>query len=157
MRRPRNVGAMSDTKSGFSADERAAMKQRAAELKAVKGVKGAAKRAQEFEACIAAIDALEGADRTIAERLHIIVSEEAPQLDPKTWYGFPTYAEDGRNVVLYQPASKFGTRYGSIGFEENARLDDGPMWAVAFAVTGVTDDVERRLRELVRRATRPAG
>lgn len=85
------------------------------------------------------------------------MSEEAPQLDPKTWYGFPTYAEDGRNVVFYQPASKFGTRYGSIGFEENARLDDGPMWAVAFAVTGVTDDVERRLRELVRRATRPAG
>ena len=152
MRRPRNVGAMSDTKSGFSADERAAMKQRAAELKAVKGVKGAAKRAQEFEACIAAIDALEGADRTIAERLHIIVSEEAPQLDPKTWYGFPTYAEDGRNVVFYQPATKFGTRYGTLGFNDAAKLDDGDMWASAFAIQKWTPKVEKQVTELIRRA-----
>lgn len=145
---------MSDTKSGFSDEERAAMKQRAAELKALKGVKGSAKKAREYEACLAAIDALEGTDRAIAERLHIIVSEEAPDLDAKTWYGFPTYAKDGKNIVFYQPATKFGTRYGSIGFEENAALDDGDMWPVAFAVTDMTDEVEQRLRELVRRAAK---
>ncbi|MFT3876094.1 MAG: hypothetical protein QM708_06705 [Propioniciclava sp.] len=144
---------MSEASSGFSADERAAMKQRVEELKAMKGVKGAAKKAKEFEACLAAIEALEGADRAIAERLHMIVMEEAPHLDAKTWYGFPTYAHDGKNIVFYQPATKFGTRYGSIGFEENAALDDGEMWPVAFAVTAMTDTVEQRLRDLVRRAS----
>lgn len=142
---------MSDT-NGFSAQERAAMKQRAEELKAMKGVKGAAKKAREFDACIAAIEALEGRDGEIARRLHAIVVEEAPHLDPKTWYGFPTYAKDGKNIVFYQPAAKFETRYGSIGFEENATLDDGAMWPVAFAVTAMTNSVEQRLRELVRRA-----
>ncbi|MEZ5087295.1 MAG: hypothetical protein R2722_13950 [Tessaracoccus sp.] len=143
---------MTDTKSGFSAEERAAMKQRAEELKAMKGVKGAAKKAKEFDACLEAIESLEGPDRAIAERLHVVVSEEAPHLDPKTWYGFPTYAKDGKNIVFYQPATKFGTRYGSIGFEENAALDDGEMWPVAFAVTEMTQAVEQRLRDLVRRA-----
>lgn len=146
---------MSDTSNdsgGFSAEERAAMRQRAEELRALKGVKGAAKKAKEYEACLEVIDSLEGTDRAVAERLHVIVTEEAPHLDPKTWYGFPTYAKDGKNIVFYQPASKFGTRYGSIGFEENAALDDGDMWPVAFAVTAMTDEVERRLRELVRRA-----
>ena len=143
---------MSETKSGFSAEERAAMKQRAEELKAMKGVKGTAKKVKEFEACIAAIEALEGTDRAVAQRLHVIVLEEAPHLDPKTWYGFPTYAKEGKNIVFYQPATKFGTRYGSIGFEENANLDDGAMWPVAFAVTEMTDGVEQRLRELVRQA-----
>lgn len=143
---------MSDTKSGFSDDERAAMQQRAAELKAMKGVKGSAKKAKELEACVAAIDALEGTDRAIAERLHIIVSEVAPHLDPKTWYGFPTYAKDGKNIVFFQPATKFDTRYGSIGFEESAALDDGEMWPVAFAVTEMTPAVEARLRDLIARA-----
>lgn len=143
---------MNATKSGFSAEERAAMKQRAEELRTMKGLKGAAKKAKEFEACIEVIDALEGADKAIAERLHIIVTEEAPNLDPKTWYGFPTYAKDGKNIVFYQPASKFDTRYGSVGFEEHASLDDGSMWPVAFAVTEMTEAVEKRLRELIRKA-----
>ncbi|MDN5558143.1 MAG: DUF1801 domain-containing protein [Ruaniaceae bacterium] len=141
---------MTDTKSGFSADERAAMKQRAEELKAMKGVKGAAKKAKAYEACLAAIDSLSGTDRAIAERLHIIVQEEAPHLDAKTWYGFPTYENDGKNIVFFQPASKFGTRYGSVAFEEHAGLDDGDMWPVAFAVTAMTAEVEQRIRELVR-------
>ena len=141
-----------DTKSGFSADERAAMQQRAAELEAMKGVKGAAKKAAEFEACIAAIDALAGVDRAVAECLHRIVTEEAPDLDPKTWYGFPTYARDGKNIAFYQPASKFGTRYGTVNFTEDAALDDGAMWPVSFAVVEVTDAVEARIRELVRSA-----
>jgi len=143
---------MTNTKTGFSDAERQAMQQRADELRAMKGVKGAAKKAKELDACLAAIAALEGTDRVIAERLHVIVSEEAPQLDPKTWYGFPTYAKDGKNIVFYQPSSKFDARYGTVGFEEHAALDDGDMWPVAYAVIEMTDAVERRLRELVRRA-----
>ena len=143
---------MSDTKTGFSNAERDAMKQRAAELKAMKGVKGSAKKAKELDACLAAIDGLEGTDRSIAERLHVIVSEEAPHLDAKTWYGFPTYAKDGKNIVFFQPASKFGTRYGSVSFDEHAALDDGEIWPVAYAVVTMTADVETKLRGLVRRA-----
>lgn len=143
---------MTEPKSGFSAEERAAMKQRADELREMKGVKGTAKKAKEYEACLAAIDALTGTDRAVAELLHAIVAEEAPHLEAKTWYGFPTYAKDGRNIVFYQPASKFKARYGSIGFEEHAALDDGAMWPVAFAVVEMTAEVENRLRELIRRA-----
>lgn len=137
---------------GFSDTERAAMQQRAAELRATRGVKGAQKKAQEFEACLTAIDALQGTDREVAERLHMIVSEEAPHLDAKTWYGFPTYAKDGKTIVFYQPGSKFGTRYGSVGFQEDAALDEGDIWPVAFAVTAMTPEVESRLRVLVKKA-----
>lgn len=143
---------MSSTKSGFTSAERDAMKQRAAELKEAKGVKGAAKRAKEYEACLAAIDGLAGADRQVAERLHVIVAEEAPDLAPKTWYGFPSYARDDKVVVFFQPASKFGTRYGTVGFNEEAALDDGQMWATAYAVLSVTDEVEQALRALVKKA-----
>lgn len=144
---------MTDSHSGFSDAERTAMQQRAAELRATKGVKGAAKRAKEYEACLAVIEELTGADRQIAERLHVIVAEEAPELDAKTWYGFPSYAKDDKVVVFYQPASKFNTRYGSIGFSEDAALDDGEMWAASFAILEMTEDAERRIRELVRKAT----
>lgn len=138
---------------GFSDAERAAMQQRKAELREqAKGGKGAAKKEREAQACLDAIDALAGTDRTIAERLHAIVTEEAPGLDPKTWYGFPSYARDGKVVVFYQPASKFSTRYGTVGFSEDARLDDGVFWPAAFAVLDVDDEVERQLRALVRRA-----
>ena len=138
---------------GFSDQERAAMAQRAAELKAAKGVKGAAKRAREYDACLAAIDALTGVDRSIAERLHIIVSEEAPDLNPKTWYGFPSYADgDDKVVVFYQPASKFETRYGSISFNEDAALDDGEVWATSFAVLEMTDAAEQHFRALVKKS-----
>lgn len=140
------------TGAGFSAEEKAAMKQRAEELKAMKGLKGAAKLEKENQACLDAIEALEGADRAIAERVHVIVMEEASHLTPKTYYGFPAYARDGKVVVFYQPASKFKTRYGTVSFDETAQLDDGPMWPVSFAVLEVTPDVERRIRELVRRA-----
>ncbi len=143
---------MSDTKTGFTSAERAAMKQRAEELKATKGVKGAAKRAKEYEACLAAIEGLAGADRQIAERLHVIVAEEAPELLPKTWYGFPSYARDDKVVVFYQPASKFDTRYGTVGFNQDAALDDGDLWATSFAVLSVTDEVEKTLRALVGKA-----
>lgn len=147
---------MSDTRqhtdhTGFSDAEKEAMKQRAAELRA-QGGRGAAKKEREAQACLDAIEELTGADQAIARRLHVIVTEEAPQLDHKTWYGFPSYARDGKVVVFYQPASKFDTRYGTIGFNEDAKLDDGPIWPTAFAVLEVTDEVDRQLRELVRRA-----
>ncbi len=140
---------MSETKSGFSDAERAAMKQRAEELKAMKGVKGSAKTAKEYQACLDAIESLDGTDRVIAERLHAIVSDVAPDLQAKTWYGFPTYHRGGENIVFYQPASKFGTRYGTVNFDEHANLDDGAMWPVSFAVAEMNDRVEQRLRELV--------
>lgn len=143
---------MSDTKTGFSEEERAAMQQRAEELRSTKGLKGAAKKAKELEACMKAIDALEGTDKEVAVALNSIVMEEAPDLDPKTFYGFPAYARDGKVVVFYQPASKFKTRYGTVSFDEPANLDDGPMWGVSFAVIEVTDEVRERIRELVRKA-----
>jgi len=141
---------------GFSDAERAAMQQRAAELRAQKGLKGSAKREKELAACLEAIEALSGLDRRIAERFHVVVTEEAPHLDPKTWYGFPSYARDGKVVTFVQPASKFDTRYTSVGFNEDALLDDGPMWATSFAVVEWTQEVEATLRERVRRAAGPA-
>lgn len=142
----------SQTKSGFSDTERAAMQQRAEELRSIKGVKGAAKKAKELEACLAAIAELPEGDRVIAERLHVMVSEEAPDLDPKTWYGFPTYAKDGKNILFYQPASKFDTRYGTVNFAEDAMIDDGEMWAVSFALLEMTEAAETKIRGLIRRA-----
>ena len=142
----------SEGEGGFSDAERAAMKQRADELRSQKGVKGSAKRERERQACIDAIAELPDADRQIAERFHIIVTEEAPHLDPKTWYGFPSYAADGKVVTFVQPSSKFDTRYTTVGFNEDAALDDGAMWATSFAVREVTAEVETRLRDLVRRA-----
>ena len=138
---------------GFSAAERAAMQQRKAELREqAKAFKGTAKKEREAQACVDAVEALAGTDRAVAERLHAIVTEEAPQLDPKTWYGFPSYARDGKVVVFYQPAAKFGTRYGTVGFSEDARLDDGVLWPTSYAVLAVDDEVDRQLRDLVRRA-----
>lgn len=140
---------MADTKSGFSADERAAMKQRAEELRATKGLKGAAKLAKELEACVEAIEALTGVDGDLARAVHRIVGDVAPHLNPKTFYGFPAYAVDGKVVLFVQPASKFDTRYPTLTFDEPAHLDDGPMWPVSFAVVEVTDAVEKRIRDLV--------
>ena len=138
--------------TGFSDEERAAMKQRAEELRATKGLKGAAKLARELEACVDAIDALEGTDKQIAVALNSIVMEEAPDLNPKTMYGFPSYARDGKIVVFFQPASKFGTRYGTISFDEAAHLDDGEMWATSFAVLEMTPAAEEKIRALVKKA-----
>lgn len=144
--------AADDAKSGFSDAERAAMQQRAEELRSTKGVKGAAKRAREHQACLDALEALEGSDRVIGERLHLIVAEEAPDLDAKTFYGFPAYARDGKVIVFFQPKSKFDTRYGTISFDESANLDSGAWWPTSFAVIEMTAEVEASVRELVRRA-----
>ena len=126
--------------------------KRAAELRASKGLKGSAKRAREAQACADAITALEGTDRQVAQLLDDLVTELAPDLDPKTMYGFPAYARDGKAVVFYQPASRWDARYGTVAFDESAKLDDGPFWPTSFAVLEVTDEVRQRLRELVAKA-----
>ena len=138
---------------GFSAAELQAMKQRAAELRAEgAGGTGTKKKEREAKECTATIESLEGLDREIAELLHKVVKEEAPHLDPKTWYGFPAYAREGKTVVFFQPASKYDSRYGSIGFNEEAFLDDGDFWATSFAVLAVSDKFEAKLRGLVGKA-----
>ena len=139
--------------AGFSAAERQAMEERAAELKQQSKGTGSAKKARELQACLDAIAGLSGTDKQIAERLHTIVTEEAPHLDPKTWYGFPSYARDGKVIVFFQPASKFDTRYGTVGFNEDAQIDDGVFWPTAYAVLEVTAEVENALRALVRTAS----
>ena len=136
--------------SGFSEDELAAMKQRAAELRAEK--KGGAKKADEAEACLEAITALPQPDRGLAEAIHRIVLEVAPGLDPKTWYGFPSYARDGKVVVFFKPASKFKSRYATLGFEEAAQLDDGAMWVTSYAVIEIGQAEEKLIRKLVKKA-----
>ena len=146
---------MSDEKTtgGFSDAELAAMKQRAAELRVEgAGGTGTAKKKREAKACEDALAALEGSDHAIGNRLHEIVREEAPHLDPKTWYGFPSYARDGKVVVFFTPRTTFDERYASLGFNTEALLDDGDFWPTAFAILAMTPEVEATVRGLVRRA-----
>lgn len=139
------------TSAGLSADERAAVKQRAQELRAQE--KAGRNRAAGEEAVRAAIEPLEGSDRDIAEGLYRVVGDVAPHLVPKTYYGMPGFADAaGAMVVFVQPAAKFGTRYATVGFDPAAHLDDGDLWPTSFAVLAWTPDVERRLTGLVRTA-----
>lgn len=135
--------------SGFSKAEQEAMKQRAEELRAERGGK---KKADWLESLLEAIEAMPENDRAIAVMVHQVVSEVAPELSPRTWYGFPAYERDGKVIVFYQPASEFDVRYGTLGFQEGAALDDGNMWATSYAINQVTDEVTERVRELVKRA-----
>jgi uncharacterized protein YdhG (YjbR/CyaY superfamily) len=145
----RTAGAQTD---GFTADERAAMKQRAAELRA-EGKKGA-KKADGLDAVLAAIAAMAPENRVLAERVHAVVTATAPQLSPKTWYGMPAYADDdGKVVVFFQDAGKFKYRYSTLGFQESAALDDGDMWPVSYALVAWSPAVEKRVVALVRQAT----
>jgi len=139
------------TSEGLSADERAAVKQRAKELREQE--KAGRSRAAGEKAVREAIEPLEGTDRDIAEGLYRVVGAVAPALVPKTYYGMPGFADgDGKIVVFVQPATKFGTRYATIGFEPAARLDDGDLWPTAFAVLAWTPAVEERITALVRAA-----
>ena len=127
------------------------MKQRAAELRA-EGKKGA-KRADALQAVLDSISAMTPDDRAIAERLHATVMDTAPGLSPKTWYGMPAYATDeGKVVVFFKDAGKFKGRYATLGFEEAANLDHGPMWPTSYALTQWTPDVEKKVVELVKTA-----
>lgn len=137
---------------GFSAEERAAMKERAAELRA-EGKKGA-KRADGMQAVLDRIAEMAPEDRALAERVHVTVTSTAPGLSPKTWYGMPAYAdEDGKVVVFFQDAGKFKYRYSTLGFQEAANLDDGDMWPASFALLRWSPAVEKKVVELVKAAT----
>jgi uncharacterized protein YdhG (YjbR/CyaY superfamily) len=134
---------------GFSAAEREAMKQRAAELRAERGGR---KKADDLQAVLDAIAAMPDGDRTIAERVHAIVSRVAPHLLARTWYGMPAYADGKEVVCFFQGAAKFDTRYATIGFNDCARLDADDMWPVSFAIVNWTDAVADRVEQLIRDA-----
>ena len=134
--------------SGFSAAERAAMKKRAAELRA-EGKKGA-KQADGLQAVLDSIAEMAPADRALAERVHVTITAAAPQLSPKTWYGMPAYANtDGKIVVFFQNAGKFNYRYSTLGFQDAANLDDGDVWPVTYALKTWSPTVEKKVAELV--------
>ncbi|MGS2619452.1 iron chaperone [Micromonospora sp. LZ34] len=136
---------------GFSAEERAAMKERAAELRA-EGKKGA-KKADGLQAVIDRIAQMAPEDRALAERVHVAVTATAPELSPKTWYGMPAYAnEDGKIVVFFQDAGKFNYRYSTLSFQDTANLDDGDMWPVSYALHKWSTAVEKKVIELVKAA-----
>ena len=134
---------------GFSRAEREAMKQRAEELRAERGGR---KKADDLQAALDAIAEMPDDDRAIAERVHAIVTRVAPELLPRTWYGMPAYAEGKDVVCFFQGAAKFDARYATLGFNDRARLDDGDMWSVSFAIVNWTGAVEARVEDLVRRA-----
>jgi uncharacterized protein YdhG (YjbR/CyaY superfamily) len=130
-------------KQTFSAEERAAMRARAKELKA----------AEEGEAAVlAALAKMTPQDRAIGERIHEIVKKNAPDLVPKTWYGMPAYARDGKVLVFFRDAAKFKERYAMLGFQDNANLDDAGMWPVAYALDKLTPAVEKQIAALVKKA-----
>jgi uncharacterized protein YdhG (YjbR/CyaY superfamily) len=136
---------------GFSAQERAAMKERAAELRA-EGKKGA-KKADGLQAVLDSIADMSPEDRALAERVHVTVTTHAPELSPKTWYGMPAYADEAGKVVLFfQNAGKFNYRYATLGFQDAANLDDGDVWPIAYALQQWTPAVEKKVVELVKAA-----
>jgi uncharacterized protein YdhG (YjbR/CyaY superfamily) len=136
--------------NGFTDDERAAMKERAKELKAEARAKK--DRAAGEKDVLAKIGEMQDPDRALAKRLHAIVKDSAPDLSPRTWYGMPAYASDGKVVCFFQSAQKFKTRYATVGFSEKANLDEGEMWPVAFALKKLTATDEARIAELVKKA-----
>ena len=139
--------AKSET-DGFSAHERAAMKERAAELRA-EGKKGG-KKADGLQAVLDAIAKMAPEDRALAERVHVTVTETAPDLSPKTWYGMPAYANaDGKVVLFFQDSGKFNYRYSTLGFQDTANLDDGDLWPVTYALRKWNAAVEKQVVELV--------
>ena len=131
---------------GFTGEERAAMRERARELKAAAG-----KEAGESDV-LAKIAEMPEADRAMAERLHAMIKASAPALSPRTWYGMPAYAKDGKVVCFFQSAQKFKTRYATFGFSDKANLDEGAMWPTSFALKELTADVEARIGALVKKA-----
>jgi uncharacterized protein YdhG (YjbR/CyaY superfamily) len=127
---------------GFTAEEKAAMRERAKEAKAATGEADVLEKIAEMAE----------PDRAMAERLHELIKTTAPELAPKTWYGMPAYAKDGDNICFFQPAQKFKSRYGTLGFTDKANLDEGAMWPSSYALMELTPDVEARIAELVKQA-----
>ncbi len=137
---------------GFTDDERAAMKARAQELKAE--ARATKDRAEGERDLLAAIADMKGNDRAMAKRLHAIITAAAPDLWPKTWYGMPAYAKDGKVVCFFKSAAKFKSRYATFGFEEAANVDEGAMWPTSWALTKLTPADEKKLAALVKKAVR---
>jgi uncharacterized protein YdhG (YjbR/CyaY superfamily) len=136
--------------TGFTDAERAAMKERAEELRA--SGRGGRKKADDLTALLTKLSEMSEPDRSLAERIHAVVTSVAPELDSRTWYGMPAYAKDGKVLCFFQAAEKFGARYATVGFQDPAALDDGTMWPTSWAVTDLTDDDVAFLGDLVRRA-----
>jgi uncharacterized protein YdhG (YjbR/CyaY superfamily) len=142
--------ATGKTSAGFSAEERAAMKERAKELRAE--ARAGKDRAAGERDVLAKIAEMAEPDRAMAERLHAIIEESAPVLSPKTWYGMPAYAKEGKVVCFFQSGQKYNSRYSTFGFQDAANLDDGAMWPTAFALTELTAADEARIAALVKKA-----
>ncbi|NUQ90096.1 MAG: DUF1801 domain-containing protein [Glycomyces artemisiae] len=140
------------TSVAFTDEERSAMKEHAEELKKEQRRGKRATKADGTADVLAKIAEMEGPDRVLAERIHEIVTANAPDLTPKTWYGMPAYARDGKVVCFFQSAQKFKARYATLGFNDSAALDDGDMWPTAFALTDITPAVEKRIAALVAQA-----
>ncbi len=145
------VGSRATASEGWTDEERAAMKEHAAELKTAKRRGGTGKADGEADV-LAKIAEMPEADRTMAERIHAVVTAVAPELSPKTWYGMPAYAKDGKVVCFFQAADKFKARYATFGFNDVAKLDDGAMWPTSWALTNLTAADEKRIGELVKQA-----
>jgi uncharacterized protein YdhG (YjbR/CyaY superfamily) len=138
---------------GFTDEERAAMKERAQELKAEgRGTRATKNKADGESAVLAKIAEMPQPDRAMAKRLHAIIKASAPALSPKTWYGMPAYAKDGKVVCFFQSAQKFNSRYATFGFNDTANLDEGTMWPTSFALTKLTAANEARIGALVKKA-----
>jgi uncharacterized protein YdhG (YjbR/CyaY superfamily) len=135
---------------GFSAEEQAAMRERAQELKAEARMNK--NRAEGEKALFEKIAEMEGADRAMAEKLHDIITASAPDLLPRTWYGMPAYAKDGKVVCFFQSAQKFKSRYSTLGFSDTANLDEGAMWPTSFALKELTAAEEKRISALIKKA-----
>ncbi|GGL15192.1 iron chaperone [Streptomyces flaveus] len=147
------AGAKNSSYEGFTAEERAAMKEHAQEQKKAARRGSRADKAAEAERDVfAKIAEMPDSDRIMAERVHAVVKANAPVLAPKLWYGMPAYALDGKVVCFFQSAAKFKSRYATLGFNDPAKLDEGTMWATAFALTEVTDEAEARIAALVKQA-----
>jgi uncharacterized protein YdhG (YjbR/CyaY superfamily) len=148
----KTTAAIDETVDGFTAEERAAVKERAKELKAAGGRGPRAGKADGESEVLAKIAEMAEPDRVMAERLHAIVKASAPVLSPKLWYGMPAYARDGNVVCFFQDARKFKSRYATLGFSDKANLDEGAMWPSAFALTKLTAADEARIGALVKKA-----
>ncbi len=146
----KSATASNKTSTGFTDEEKAAMKARAQELKAE--ARANKDKAEGESAVLAAIAAMQEPDRAMARRLHAIIKASAPALAPKTWYGMPAYAKDGKVVCFFQSAQKFNTRYATLGFSDTANLDEGDLWPAAFALKELTATAEARIVALVKKA-----
>ncbi|MCP2166708.1 iron chaperone [Goodfellowiella coeruleoviolacea] len=148
------MGSTTSSKhEGFTAEERAAMKEHAQELKkSARRASAEEKAAEAVRDVLAKIAAMQDSDRVMAERVHEIITTNVPTLAPRLWYGMPAYARDGKLICFFQPAEKFKARYATLGFSDEAKLDEGSMWPASYALTEVTDEVAARIVELVKRA-----